>query len=176
MFCIANCTVMNPAIFLNVLEQDVSRCFEASHFNRHHNSTLTVTQDVTLTPLQCTVLLCEHQCEGTKRLVAHLKEHIAEGHHVPCPVSGSKSVFIARTSFTSHMSRKHRHWSENVPLQGLQYRNLPVCQMMKNFSDLYLRNICMFYMKQQRQHFLPVSTIQNITEEMQNIHRNRHIL
>lgn len=39
-----------------------------------------------------------------------------------------------------------------------------------NFSDLYLRNICMFNMKLQGQHLLPVSTIQNIIEEMQNIH------
>lgn len=151
------------------------------HFYRHHNSTPTVTQDVTLTPLKCTVSLCERQCEGTKRLIAHLKEHIAEGRHVACPVSGCKIEFTAKTSFTSHMSRKHRHWSENVPLQGLQYRNLPVCQMMKtldgcNFSNLYLINICMFYMKLQGQHLLPVSTIQNIIEEMQNIHKDRHIL
>lgn len=38
-----------------------------------------------------------------------------------------------------------------------------------NFSNLYLRNICMFYMKLGGQHLLPVSTIQNIIEEMQNI-------
>ncbi len=40
-----------------------------------------------------------------------------------------------------------------------------------NFSDLYLRNICMFYIKLQGQHLLPVSTIQNIVEEIQNIHQ-----
>lgn len=114
------------------------------YFYRHHNSTPTITQDVTLTPLKCTVSLCERQCEGMKQLVAHLKEHIAERRHVACPVSGCKSVFTAKTSFTSHMSRKHRHWSENVkdarcesvPLQVLQYRNLPVCQMMKTLSGM----------------------------------------
>lgn len=85
-----------------------------SHFYRHHNSTPTVTQDLTLTPLKCTVSLCECQCEGTKKLVAHLKKHIAEGRHVACPVKGCKSVFTAKTSLTSHMSRKHRRWSENI--------------------------------------------------------------
>lgn len=39
-----------------------------------------------------------------------------------------------------------------------------------NFSDLYLRNVCMFYIKLQGQYLLPASTIQNIVEEIQNIH------
>lgn len=160
-----------------------------SHFYRHHNSTPTVTQDVTLTSLKCTVSLCVRQCEGTKPLVAHLKEHIAEGRHVACPVRGCKSVFTAKTSFTSHMSRKHRHWSENVICASITdtHCESPTTSATiqepasvsdaedtvgdgSDFSDLYLRNICMFYMKLQGQHLLPVSTIQNIVEEMQNIH------
>ncbi|MED6290928.1 hypothetical protein CHARACLAT_018407, partial [Characodon lateralis] len=55
-------------------------------------------------------------------------------------------------------------------------QKIPVCQMQKtviegpHFSDLYLRNVCMFYIKLQGQHLLPSSTIQNIVEEIQNIH------
>lgn len=41
---------------------------------------------------------------------------------------------------------------------------------MSDFSDLYLRNVCMFYIKLQGQHLIPTSTIQNIVEEIQNIH------
>lgn len=160
-----------------------------SHFYRHHNSTPTVTQDTTLTPLKCTVSLCERQCEGTKSLVAHLKEHIAEGRHVACPVRGCKNVFTTKTSFTSHMSRKHRHWSENVtcPSTNDTQCESPTTSATtqgaasvsdaentvgdgSNFSDLYLRNTCMFYIKLQGQHLIPVSTIQNIVEEIQNIH------
>lgn len=48
---------------------------------------------------------------------------------------------------------------------------------MCNFSDLYHRNVCMFYIKLQGQHLIPASTIQNIVEEIQNIHDwDRHIL
>ena len=165
-----------------------------SHFYRHHNRTVTRTvtqqpQDVTLAPLKCTVSLCEHECEGTKPLVAHLKEHIAEGRHVACPARGCKSVFSAKSSFSSHMSRKHRHWSENVICASNQdtHCERPTTSATiqepaggsdaedavgdeSNFSDLYLRNVCMFYMKLQGQHLLPVPTIQNIVEEMQNIH------
>ncbi|XP_058268078.1 uncharacterized protein LOC131366977 [Hemibagrus wyckioides] len=41
---------------------------------------------------------------------------------------------------------------------------------MSNFSDLYHRNLCMFYIKLQGQHLIPASTIQDIVEEMQNMH------
>ena len=183
-----------PRRFLKCVETSCKQVFSGytalkSHFYRHHNSTLTVTQDVTLTPLKCTVSLCERQCEGTRPLIAHLKEHMAEGRHVTCPVRGCKSVFTAKTSFTSHMSRKHRHWSENVICASIQdaHCESPTTSATiqepaggsdaedtvgdgSNFSDLYLRNICMFYMKLQGQHLLPVSTIQNIVDEMQNIH------
>ncbi|XP_046709098.1 uncharacterized protein LOC124388478 isoform X1 [Silurus meridionalis] len=40
----------------------------------------------------------------------------------------------------------------------------------QNFDDLYLRNVSLFYMKLQGQFLLPASTIQNIVDEMQNIH------
>lgn len=49
-----------------------------SHFYRHHTGTATVSQNATLMGLNCTVSLCERQCEGTKALIAHLKEHIEE--------------------------------------------------------------------------------------------------
>lgn len=44
--------------------------------------------------------------------------------------------------------------------------------LAENFSDLFLRNVSLFYMRLQG-HFcflLPALTIQNIVEEMQNIH------
>lgn len=122
-------------------------------------------------------------------MVAHLKEHIAEGRHVACPVTGCKSVFTGKSSFTSHMSRKHRHWSENAICASIKdthcespSRSATMQEPASvsdaedtvgdgsNFSDLYLRNICMFCIKLQGQHLLPVSTIQNIVEEIQNIH------
>lgn len=155
---------MNPNIFLNVLEQVVKHVFAGcaalkSDFYRHHNSTPTVTQDVTLTPLKCTVSLCEHQCEGRKPLVAHLKEHIAEGRQVACPVRECKSAFTAKTSVTSHVSRKHRQWSENMiyALISDTHCDSPTTSATIqepasvsdaegtvrdgcNFSDLYLRN------------------------------------
>lgn len=39
-----------------------------------------------------------------------------------------------------------------------------------DFNDLFLRNVCLFYLKLQGQFLLPASTTQNIVEEIQNIH------
>ncbi len=47
-------------------------------------------------------------------MVAHLKEHILEGHAMSCPVRGCTNVFKTKFSFTSHMSRKHRNFSNTV--------------------------------------------------------------
>lgn len=181
MFCILNYTAMNPDKCLNVLKQVVSRCSQAIQLQ---SRTSIVTTKMHTLPL------CEGQCGGTKQLVANLKKHIAEGRHVACPVKGCKSVFTAKMSFTSHMSKKHRLWSENVICASI---NKMYCESTSaplqpdsvldaedtvgewsDFSNLYLRNMCMFYMKLQGQHFLPVSTIQNIIEEMQNMHELGH--
>lgn len=77
------------------------------------------------------------------------------------------------------MSRKHRYWLENCesPTSSATIQEPASVSDDEdtvgdgcNYSDLYLRNICMFYMKLQGQYLLPVSTIQDIIEEMQNIH------
>ena len=166
-----------------------------SHFYRHHNGASSAVHDVALATLKCTVSPCETQCDGVKELVHHLKQHIVEGRPVNCPVRGCKTVFTVKSSFTSHMSRKHRQCSANMICGTLQDKN-PECPStseqritdctieatssvsvaedtigdMSNFSDLYLRNVCMFYTKLQGQNLVPASTIQNIVEEIQNIH------
>lgn len=43
-------------------------------------------------------------------------------------------------------------------------------EMPPEYCDLFLRNVSLFYLKLQGQFLLPASTIQNIVEEMQNIH------
>lgn len=41
-------------------------------------------------------------------------------------------------------------------------------ELPDNFSETFLRNVCLFYLKLQGQLLLP--TIQTIVEEMQNVH------
>ena len=119
-----------------------------------------------------------------------------EGRAVSCPVRGCTNVFKVKSSFTAHMSRKQRDFADSsirdlyrvssqstsVPTEsghvGPQVYEAGTetgtdegdLDMSDNFSDLFLRNISLFYLKLQGQFLLPASTIQNIVEEMQNIH------
>lgn len=95
-------------------------------------------------------------------------------------------MFRVKSSFTSHISRKHTNYLENVICETSNEDTQSAASATTkdssvpdaedtvidgpNCSDLYLRNVCMFYIKLQGQHLLPSPTIQNIVEEMQNIH------
>lgn len=135
--------------------------------------------------------MCQHQCRDVKELIAHLKEHIAEGRVVTCPVTGCNHTFTVKSWFTSHMSRKHRQchvdsindlYRETVsqafeteplvtgPTEGSSETDEGEVHLTENFSDLFLRKISLFYLKLHGQFLLPASTIQNIVEEMQSIH------
>lgn len=130
-----------------------------------------------------------------KGLVAHLKEHIDGGCPVNCPVAGCKMVFTVKSTFTAHMSRRHRdcpvnvissscgsgrstHFVDSCPSTSTTVTTeQPGCLSdnedtleHSGFEDLYLRNVCLFYAKLQGQYLVPTSTIQIIVEEMQNIH------
>lgn len=105
--------------------------------------------------------------------------------------------FRVKSSFTAQMSRKHRgfkdcsvndvyresasHPSTSTPPESDDF--VPHCDagaatgtdevdldISENFSDLYLRNVSLFYLRLQSQFLLPASTLQNIVEEMQKIH------
>lgn len=74
-----------------------------------------VTGVAVVSSFTCAMAMCERQCQNSKELIAHLKSHIVEGHVVTCPVRGCTNTFRVKSSFTAHMSRKHRvfrqqHW------------------------------------------------------------------
>lgn len=135
--------------------------------------------------------MCQRECRDVKSLTARLKEHIAEGRVVACPVTGCDHTFTVRSSFTAHMSRKHRQCSvdsirdlyKETVSQSLEAEPLVTgpterfsetdegeVHLTENFNDPFLRNISLFYLKLHGQFLLPASTIQNIVEEMQSKH------
>lgn len=165
-----------------------------AHFYRKHNvnAPVNVAVGTDVMPIKCAMALCDRQCEDAKSLIAHLKDHIVEGRVVSCPVRGCTDAFKVKSSFTSHMSRKHKHFTEST-ISDL-YRDSSAYQSSSqsvtteltshdcghefecdvdtsdDFNDLFLKNICLFYLKLQGQLLVPDSTTQNIVEEIQNIH------
>ena len=105
-----------------------------------------------------------------------------------CPVTGCKRSFTLKSSFTAHMSRKHRDCSasnindiyKEVTLQScdifhdasqnLAPDNTTLEELPHNLNETFMRNMCLFYLKLQGQLLLPASTIQIIVEEIQNLH------
>lgn len=84
-----------------------------AHFYRIHNVPAARYCRAVVNAYRCSAALCEHHCQEIKDLLTHLKEHIAEGRAVARPVTGCTGVFNIKSSFTSHMSRKHSDFSDS---------------------------------------------------------------
>lgn len=186
-----------PHHFFKCVGSECRRTFYAyaafkAHFYRVHNVPAPpIAGSAIFTDLKCATTLCERQFHTVKELISHLKQHIVEGRPVACPVTGCKSMFSVKSSFTAHMSRKHRECSvesisdmyrgtlpqssavfagEDAPQSLNEATTNEGTELPQNFSEAFLRNVCLFYLKLQGQLLLPASTIQTIVEEMQNVH------
>lgn len=108
MFYMSNFTVMNHDACSSVVLQIAAICFiHMGHLRL--NFTLNITQIHMLilqVPLlgMCNMGMCQRQCRNVKSLTAYLKEHIAKGRVVTCPVTGCDHTFTVRSSFTAHVS------------------------------------------------------------------------
>jgi len=158
-----------------------------AHFYRIHNVPAATARAI-VTDLKCAISLCARQFQTVKELISHLKDHIVEGRPVLCPVTGCTNTFTVKSSFTAHMSRKHRACSVDS-ISDMYREAISPCSahedasqspndattnestdLTQHFNETYLRNVCLFYLKLQGQLLLPASTIQTIVEEMQNVH------
>ncbi|XP_076745539.1 uncharacterized protein LOC143420875 [Maylandia zebra] len=145
------------------------------HFYRVHNApALQATPKALVADLKCAVSLCARHFQTVKELVSHLNDHIAGGRSVSCPVSGCKHMFTKKSSFTSHMCRKHKACSPDgiddmykesrpqPPNDSTEYSEnthetmasaSSASDMPEKDSHSYLRNMCLFYLKQLLSYF-----------------------
>lgn len=188
-----------PRCVFKCIGTDCKRTFSTyaafkAHFYRAHNMhpAPSLTASAVLKDFKCGISLCGCQMHTVKELIAHLKEHIVEGRPVACPIRGCMKTFTVKSSFTAHMSRKHRACSvdsindtyrdisppsaviacEDAPQSSndaITNESRPI-DLPQDFSEMFLKNVCLFYLKLQGQLLLPASTIQTIVEEIQNVH------
>lgn len=109
-----------------------------------------------------------------------------------CPFKDCDKTFSVTSSFTAHLSRKHKNPTDlhvsgaycppSVPSESQSSvaesqadegsaddepeADVPDLAQMKS---LYIRNLCMFYMKLQAKQLIPSSTIQLIVEELNSL-------
>ncbi len=100
--------------------------------------------------------------------ISHLKEHIAKGQPVACPVTGCENTFTVKLSFSAHKSRKHRTCSvdsisdkyrenvsqpsavsacEDAPQSSNDATTNESSELLQDFNETFLRNVCLFYLK-----------------------------
>ncbi|KAK0145280.1 hypothetical protein N1851_015823 [Merluccius polli] len=149
------------------------------HFYRKHNvpapSVSANTGTAIISNFICAMSLCSDRFQTVHKLLVHLKNHLVEGRSVKCPVAGCQSTFTVKSSFTAHLSRKHPQCSSSATAceeasQTLDGATEESTELPHKFDETFLRNVCLFYLKLQGQLLLPVSTIQIIVEETQNLH------
>lgn len=68
-----------------------------------------VTVRVSAGTLQCEVTNCQRQLIDLSDLLGNLKFHISEREQVHCPFKNCDRSFSVKSSFTSHLSRKHKY-------------------------------------------------------------------
>jgi len=136
-------------------------------------------------PLICNIFSCGKVFQTLTDFLNHLNFHFSDGSgiSVPCPYDGCGKSFSIRSSFSSHISRKHRDTcTQNLAAAVLHDWAGEGCHVIEdvvdtgddciethllnvNEQDAFLKSIAMFYLKLQAKFLLPATTIQQILEE-----------
>lgn len=163
MFCIVESIGTNLIVCSNVLA--LTQLLKVICVHNEPTSPVAVT--AAIADLKCAVALCGCHFQTVKELLLHLKEHIVDGRAVSCPVIGCTNMFSVKSSFTAHMSRKHKGCSSDRI--NYMYKETPstssavihsedvsqstdeimaptdiTTEQPENFSDSFLRNVSFF--------------------------------
>lgn len=177
-----------------------------SHITRDHGpdnqrvkrSVFLDVNDTETVVTKCALSLCGKILQNVKDLLQHLKGHILDGNEVQCPFEGCSSKFRVKSTFSSHLSRKHANTNRkvspgllidepcrfdndlndvthennnaemNIDLESSSDQDEP--NLEEDFTELFLKNLALFYMKLTAKHHVPATTIQMIVSEMKSMH------
>ena len=160
-----------------------------SHMYRTHRQSCSMSHNETVQgPFQCEKPNCQKLCVDLKDLLTHLKSHLSNREDVHCPFKACGKIYSLKASFTTHIHRKHKHATDvhvsvalrhSVPSQssdviesqsdGDQVDEPEEILAPADMKGLYMRNLCLFYMKLQAKYLIPASTIQMIAEEINSL-------
>lgn len=112
--------------------------------------------------------------------------HLSKRELVHCPFNNCSKVFKVKSSFTSHVSRTHKHENDaNTRFTSVSLPNETETGTNQNENQsqaaedidirpLYMRNLCLFYMQLQAKNLVPSSTLQMIVEEINALNNICH--
>jgi len=154
-----------------------------AHLKRQHNESPMHPNIL----VSCSVPSCNVTCESND-LLKHLKDHIRDGSTVECPTIDCYSKYNTVGSLASHVSRAHSGLS-NIdkfkkdlivrsiynPSEKIEEtthsvnRSHVVDEAISFDKEEVIRNIGVFYLRLEGQHHIPVSTIDIIASELENL-------
>ncbi|KAA0721578.1 hypothetical protein E1301_Tti023627 [Triplophysa tibetana] len=162
-----------------------------AHVYRHHKIPHTHFDDST-GMFVCNNTDCQQQFTDMNNVLSHLRSHLSKRELVCCPFEKCDKKFSLRSSFTAHVSRKHRTstfaqlrimdtLSEqpssaffDVTEDEVDEREFTDSLTKCNAKSLYMKNLCLFYMQLQAKYLVPSSTIQMIVEEFSGLNYISH--
>ena len=172
-----------------------------SHVSRHHgtgiahgNDGISARYQSAGVSVKCMMQFCQQQCSDIQEFLAHLKNHIKEGLTVACPFGNCTKQFNVKSSFSSHISRYHRHYTVHSLTPALLCSNVDIdshfsnpqsntepctdaCEDSSDDDDEcadekgdsvaeYTKAIALFLLKLHSKSLVPETTIQTIVDEM----------
>jgi len=155
-----------------------------------------MSNDVSGIQMKCSRIECSGiSFTSSDNLKKHLKQHLSKRQDIMCPYENCSSSFKVKSTFTSHLTRKHKIGVQNLPLAGLNAENNvlstseeteltenpfhgPLYEDVQEFDfedseeteKQFLENLALFYLKLQGKYLLPVSTIQALITELDECH------
>lgn len=163
-----------------------------SHIRRLHQEDLRPLRnfrDIEV-PLICNIFSCGKIFQALKDFLNHLSSHFSDGSgtSVPCPYEECEKSFSVRSSFSSHLSRKHRDaCAQNLAATVVNGGKAGESHVIDNCldagdncidthllnaneQDAFLQSFALFHLKLQAKFLLPASTIQHILEEYNTVY------
>ena len=147
-----------------------------SHIDCHHRPSSVSQCEAVQGPLICENSHWQKQCIDLKDLLDPLKWHVSKKEEARWPFRGCGKAFSSRSSFTAHISRKHKsaasaqvsaiHFVHSVSSQSSDVAESQLDESIvhdepedtldqADMKGLFMRNLCLFYMQLQAKYLLP---------------------
>lgn len=139
-----------------------------------HNSSSDASQNNIC--MSCSVKTCQQKFDTKMQLINHVIEHIKNGFEMECPFESCKMIFTNVSSFNNHRYKKHPNFSNNMkdtePNINLDHCNESITRdNVEDYEEIYKQNLANFYLKLEAYYNIPVSTIERIAIDLENLHQ-----
>lgn len=171
-----------PCGFFNCSRTFIKVTSLKAHISRDHNKF----QSYGFQSLsyQCSLDACKRHCASKNELIKHLQDHIRKNEVITCPFEKCNLKFRNRSTFSSHLTRKHTpqhatiytsstQFEESTDNIGLFEKSVACSNQAENIeisSSAVENRLGLLCLKLMSKHHLPAFVIDIILNEIKDIH------